>query len=94
MSQVPKVLSVLEVAEIILMPVGFFFEADVSVGFHAVAVFQQKNEPFETVPDEEGQVEKFALLGSVDKLVVEFLPAERADGEDETKQADGEEVLP
>ena len=76
------------------MAVGFLFEADVAVGLHAVAVLDEQDEPLEEVPDEEGQIEEFLLLGGMDELMVDFPLAERFDGEDEAKQADGQEVFP
>ena len=75
------------------MPVGFLLEADVLVGFHAVSVLYEKDEPLEAVPDEEGQIEEFPLLSRVDEFVVEFRLIKRTDGKDESKQADGKEVL-
>ena len=62
------------------MAVGFLFEADVAVGLCAVAVLEEQDEPFDAVPEEEGQVEQFPLLSRVDELVVEFLFVERAYG--------------
>ena len=54
------------------MAVGFLFEADVAVGLCAVAVLEEQDEPFDAVPEEEGQVEQLALLGGVDKFMIEF----------------------
>lgn len=91
--QILKKFSPFEVVKVVLVLVGFFFEADVLVGCHAVAVFQQEDEPLEAVPDEEGQVEQLPLLCRVDELVVELHFIQRTDGEDEATQADGKEVL-
>ena len=44
------------------MLVGFLFETDVAIGFNAVFVLQQQDEPLESVPEEEGQIEEFPLL--------------------------------
>ena len=62
------------------MAVGFLFEADVAVGLCAVAVLEEQDEPFQEVPDEEGQVQQFPLLSRVDEFVVELLFVERPDG--------------
>ena len=92
-SQVLKEFSLLQISEVVLVLVGFFFEADVLVGCHTVAVLEQEDEPLETVPDEEGQVEQLPLLCRVDEFVVELHFIQRTDGEDEATQADGKEVL-
>ena len=75
------------------MAVGFLIEAYVLVGRHAVAVLQKEDEPLDAVPDEEGQVEEFALLCSVDELVVELHLVQRTDGEDEAKKANCQEAF-
>ena len=62
------------------MAVGFLLEANVAIGFHAVSVFQEKDEPLDAVPDEEGQVEQFPLLSRVDEFVVELHFVERTYG--------------
>lgn len=62
------------------MAVGFLFEADVAVGLCAVAVLEEQDEPFDAVPEEEGQVEQFLLLGGMNEFVVELLFVERPDG--------------
>lgn len=82
-----------EVAEVVLMLVGFLFETDVAIGFHAVAVLHEQHEPLDAVPEEEGQVEQFALLRCMDEFVIEFRLVERTDREDEAKQTDGQEAL-
>lgn len=74
------------------MTVGFLLEADVAVSLYAVAVLEEQDEPFDAVPEEEGQIEQLALLGGMNEFVVELLPSQRADGEDEAKQTDGQEV--
>ena len=71
-AQIVVVLPVFKVREVVLMSVGFLLEADVAVCLHAVAVLQKEDEPLDAVPDEEGQVEQLALLGSVDEFVVEL----------------------
>ena len=85
--------SLLQVVEVVLVPVSFLLETDVAVGFHAVAVFKEQDEPFDDVPDEEGQVEQLLLLGGMYQLVVEFCRVERPDGKDKAAQADCQEVL-
>ena len=75
------------------MVVGFLLEADVVVGLHAVSVLNEKDEPLDAVPDEEGQVEQFALLRRVDELVVELHFVQRTDGEDEAKKTNCQEAF-
>ena len=65
-SAIGEMLPVLEVVEVVLVAVGFLFEADVAVGLHVVAVLEEQDEPLQEVPEEEGQVEQFLLLGHVD----------------------------
>lgn len=91
-SAIGEMLPALEVAEVVLVAVGFLFEVDVAVGLCAVAVLEEQNEPFDAVPEEEGQVEQFLLLGGMNEFVVELLPSQRTDREDEAKQTDGQEV--
>ena len=85
-------LPVLEVAEVVLVAVGFLFEADVAVGLHAVAVLEEQDEPLQEVPEEEGQVEEFLLLDHVDEFVVKLRLAERPDGEDEAEETASQEL--
>ena len=86
-------LPLFQIREVVLMAVGFLLEAYVVVGRHAVAVLQKEDEPLQSVPDEEGQIEELALLCRVDELVVELHLVERAYGEDEATQTDGEEIV-
>jgi hypothetical protein len=44
----------------------------VTVGLHAVAVLEEQDEPLQPIPDKEWQVDKLALLGGVDKFMIEF----------------------
>ena len=73
--------------------VGFLFEANVAVGFHAISVLDEQEEPLEKVPDKEGQIEQFLLLGGMDKFMVELLTVQRRDGKDKSEQAYGKESL-
>ena len=92
-SEIGKKLSPLEVAEVVLMLVGLFLEADVLICFHAVSVFYEKDEPLDSVPNKEGQEEQLPLLCRVDELVVELLFVEWPDGKDEAKKTDGKEIF-
>ena len=69
------------------MAVGFLLETDVEIGQLAVAVFEEQEEPLQNIPEEEGQVEQLALLGSMDEFVVELNIGEWPPAEDETKEA-------
>ena len=91
--QILKKFSPFEVVKVVLVLVGFLLETDVAVGFHAVAVLDEEDEPLDAVPKEEGQVEQLPLLCRVDEFVVELHFIQRTDGEDEATQADGKEVL-
>ena len=64
MSSVPKII------QIVLMSVGFFFKTDVEIGLCPIAVLEEEAKPFDSVPDEERQIEEFALLCRVDQFVV------------------------
>ena len=86
-------LALLQVAEVMLMAIGFLLKAYVPIGFNAVAILQQQDEPLYAVPKKERQVEQFALLRCVDEFVVELSLVERTDREDEAKQTDGQEAL-
>ena len=85
MSQVLKELPAFEVAEVVLMLVGFLFEADVAVGFYAVAVLEEEDEPLDAVPDKEGQIEEFPLLSCVNEFMIEFHFVQRPVGKDKAK---------
>lgn len=86
-------LALLQVVEVMLMAIGFLLKAYVPIGFDAVAILQQQDEPLHAVPKKERQVEQFALLRCVDKFMVELSLVERTDREDEAEQADGQEAL-
>ena len=83
-----------QIAEVVLVSVSLFFKPDVAIGFQPVPVFYEENEPFCDIPDEEWQVEQFALLANVYQLMVQFLFVERCNREDDFPQCNGEEVLP
>ena len=91
--EIGKKLSPFEVAEVVLMLIGFLFKTDVVVSFQAVPILYEKDEPLEAVPEEEGQIEEFPLLSRMDEFMIEFRLIERPDGKDEPKQADGKEIL-
>ena len=76
-----------------MVAIGFLFEAEVLVSFHAIPILNEEDKPLDAVPDEEGQVEEFALLCCVDELVVELHLVQRTDGEDEAKKADCQEAF-
>jgi hypothetical protein len=81
-----------QVVQVVLMVVGLLLKADVEVCFEAVAVFGEQEEPLEHIPQIEADVEKLALLRSVDALVVEFHGIELLHGEDDAKEVDGIEA--
>ena len=84
---VTVVAAALQIAEVVLMTVGLLLETDVEVGQLAVAVFEEQEEPLQDIPEEEGQVEQLALLGSMDEFMVELNIGEWPPAEDETKEA-------
>ena len=81
-----------QVFQVVLMVVGLLLEADMEVGFEAIAVFGEQEEPFEHIPQIEADVEQFTLLGGVDALVVEFRGIEILNGEDDAKEINGIEA--
>ena len=81
-----------QVVQVVLVVVGLLLEADVEVGLEAVTVFDEQEEPFEHIPQIEADIEKLALLRSVDALVVEFRGIELLHGEDDAKEVDGIET--
>ena len=85
-------LPMVQVFQVVLMVIGLFLEADVEVGFEAIAVFGEQEEPFEHIPQIEADVEQFTLLGGVDALVVELRGIELLHGEDDAEEVDGIEA--
>jgi hypothetical protein len=81
------VAAALQIAEVVLVAVGFLLETDVEVGQLAVTVFEEQEEPLQDIPEEEGQVEQLALLGSMDEFMVELDVGEWPPAEDKTKEA-------
>ncbi len=47
---VTVVSAALQIAEVVLMTVGFLLETDVEVGQLAVAVFEEQEEPLQDIP--------------------------------------------
>ena len=47
---VAVVAAALQIAEVVLMAVGFLLETDVEVGQLAVAVFEEQEEPLQNIP--------------------------------------------
>ncbi len=82
-------LPMVQVVQVVLMVVGLFLKSDMEVGFDAVAVFDEQEEPFEHIPQIEADVEQLTLLGGVDALVVEFRGIELLHGEDDAEEVDG-----
>lgn len=82
-----------KVGEVVLVLVGFLFEANVAIGLHAVSVLDEQEKPLEEIPDKEGQIEQFLLLGGMDKFMVELLTVQRRDGKDKPEQANGKKGL-
>lgn len=75
------------------MAVSLLFEADVTVCLHTVAILDKQYKPLNDIPDEEGNVKEFPLLGSMYLLVVQLRRIQGSPREDETKQADCQIVL-
>ena len=46
------------------------FEADVTVCLHAITILDKQYKPLDDIPDEEGDVKEFLLLGSMYLLVI------------------------
>ena len=64
------VLPFLQILQVRLVVVGFFFEANVTIGFLSVPIFQVKEQPFYSIPNEERKVEQFFLLGGMNAFVI------------------------
>ncbi len=75
------------------MGVGLALEPDITIGLQGIAIAQEQNEPLSGIPDEERQIEQFALLTDMDELMVQVALAKRYLGEDELTQRDGNEIL-
>lgn len=75
------------------MAVSFLFEADVTVCLHTITILDKQYKPLDDIPDEEGNVKEFPLLGSMYLLVIQFCRIQGPPREYETKQADCQIVL-
>ena len=82
-----------QIAQVAFVPIGLLLKSNVAVGLQPVLVFHAEHEPFNCIPDEERQIEQFALLPDVYHLVVDVLRTERAGGEDELPERYCQEVL-
>ena len=64
--------SFFKVIHIILIKICFFLKSNVEIRFCPIFIFQVKNDPFYSIPDEEWQIEQFTLLSRMNKFVIEF----------------------
>ncbi len=87
------VLALLQVAEVVLVGVGFALEGDVEVAACVAFVLDEADEPFQTVDEVEGYVAPFFHLRGVYAFVVERDGVARAFGEKHAEKVDGIEVL-
>lgn len=86
--------SAVQVVQVCLMLVGLFLKTDMEIGLCGIPVFHIQDEPLYAIPDEERDIEKFLLLGSMNRLVVHLNLTQGSDGKDKAKQADGVIILP
>ena len=89
---IAEVPATLQVAEVVLMAVGLLFKTDVVVGLQRIAVPDKEYKPLYAVPDEERQVEQFALLGHMNQLVVQLTGIQAVCRENQLAQGDGQKV--
>lgn len=77
-----------QIMKISLVAVGLALKADMQVGLIAVPVFEQQQQPLYSVPNEEGDIEQFLLLGCVYQFVIQFDGIQRPFRKDKAEQAD------
>ncbi len=88
-----EMLAVFEVGQVVLMIIGLLLEADMAIGLTHIMVLDEEQEPLDAIPDEERQIEEFALLVDMNHLVVQVVLVEWYHREDELAQCDGDEIL-
>ena len=52
------------------MIVSLFFKANVMISLLCIPIFQVKEQPFYSIPKEEGKIEQFLLLDSMNAFVI------------------------
>ena len=68
------------------MAISLFFESNMEVRLSGIAIFQHQHKPFYSIPQEERQEEQFALLGSMNTLMVQFYVTKRSLGKYESEE--------
>jgi hypothetical protein len=85
--------AVVQVAQVVLMVIGFLFKANVVVGLKAVAVFHAEHKPLNDIPKEKRYIEQFTLLRSMNVLMIKLHVIQRPDSEYNAKETDGQKVI-
>ena len=65
-------LSLFQIIKIMLMKISLFFKTDIEIGLKCIAIFNTQNNPFYYIPDKEGNIKEFTLLGSMNEFVIKF----------------------
>lgn len=65
-------LSNFQIIKIMLMLISLFFKTDIEIGFKRITIFNTQNNPFYYIPEKEGNIKQFTLLGGMNEFVIKF----------------------
>ena len=85
--------SMLQVAQVILIGIGFTLEGDIQISPSIASILNDSNEPFNKIHDIEWKVKPFFYLCGVNLLVIESYLIAKPFGKEYAKQIEGVETF-
>ena len=77
-----------------MVAICLLLKADIVISLDSVPVFDTEYQPFDAIPDEEGNVEQFPLLSHMNEFMVNGIGTQRFSGQDKLPQRQRKEILP
>ena len=77
-----------------MVAICLLLKADIVISLDSVPVSDTEHQPFDAVPDEEGNVEQFPLLSHMNELMIYGSGAQRFFGQNELAPRQRQEILP
>ena len=77
-----------------MVAICLLLKADIVISLDSVPVSDTEHQPFDAVPDEEGNVEQFPLLSYMNELMIYGSGAQRFFGQNELAQRQRQEIFP
>ena len=88
-----KVFSMLQIAQVVLIGIGFTLEGDIQISPSIASILNDSNEPFDKIHDIEWHIKPFFYLCGVNLLVIESYLIARPFGKEYAKQIESVETF-